>query len=1091
MAERINDEPPRVQLYRLLLNDKTPGVADKIKKYSFTQFENNLLNNKDAQDELGWYLESKNIVSDPIDFSERYLQGGVKTPPAPKLQPQPKVQAAPAQQFPMGIAAPAPIKEAAPSVTDIGREMAFKPSSVVGEEAFPSSQLNAFNQYGQRDLFLKEIQKTPKDQKYEAIKKNFALSPYENDDINTQIEEYGIEEVLKNIPLKVKDPRRQKTVTQTPSSIAAPVEEETYTLPPQPLVGSPEYDAQLQRQYGGMKPTLGATFPVSAVFETPEQKKQEQLSPAFKAQQLAFEDVPIASEQRKAQRRFAEAEKQQQQAAIRGGTGAELKKSRQAESEGFGDRVSANTEALWEGAKNAGINIFNGLRTVMNAAALNETPMDEDERQYYQQEEFGKMYKASKEAGENLQNELYRLNVSTDVLDAIDKGDYGKIPEATLQTIGNVGISAISSFLTAGGSMYFQTLPDSYREGVEAIARQKGITPEEVIRSGEDAKMTAQTVAGISSALERAGAGYLSKSIANKGGYKAVRDYLIRNGFGKNAGRAAGLGYAGVGEGSTEYAQQATQQLGGIAAASEDASQFFKKLPKEFFNERAAKERLSAGASGFIGGAGAVGIGRGFKRSLGTGVSLDKFSDNVVNNEIIQEAARGYEDNITKAEQQGRKPDSFNQKQLKKIANNPESWVREEIKYIRQTIESNKTLGLDSKVEENSLAKATSLLNQIKAEKKAIEQADIASSEVPVAPEASVVPEAPVAPVVAPEESLTEEQKTVLGNLEEERRQELIYNSQAHDDSEAQSRADQRTNKKFDRLREEVVLGVPPVTEEVPVAPETEDELSFLEEMRLTPEEETAPAAPSMQFKLPTLNLPRQEGFAPSLRKLGYTDEEISSMTLEQQQDIVINKTEPARAESSSKVDVEKENQRLEKVADAQRKLDEDIAATEASLAKEEVVAAAPVTPAAPKAEPAKTNEEQIAILRAEEQAELDSRIKGADKYRGPDGKVDKTKLTKKADIKAFDEVYDKYDKLISPLMETKPAETTAQAEFTSKQESSASTEFDGTKKPSKIKTKSFDNKHGKGAFERMKNITDNFEDIMDGLSGKIKQDCL
>jgi hypothetical protein len=390
-------------------------------------------------------------------------------------------------------------------------------------------------------------------------------------------------------------------------------------------------------------------------------------------------------------------------------------------------------------------------------------------------------------------------------------------------------------------------------------------------------------------------------------------------------------------------------------------------------------------------------------------------------------------------------------------------------------------------------------------------------------------------------------------------------------------------------------------------------------------------------------------------------------------------------------------------------------------------------TSTAPKAEPAKTNEEQIAILRAEEQAELDSRIKGADKYRGKDGKVDKTKLTKKADIKAFDEVYAEYDKLISPLMETKPVpnqeveatakklddaiknspiefieeegnvrmtggdieskvaaqrgdkkqnvknpstipflpktinaihlarnkkdknsilkngfdekqasidspipgvyfssedwstmdrfgrakenglyvsvkndglvyfddsnsfrnylkennlpyqgetltqnqldqlkakgvkgillredfasqsrnelividksiienisdketpitsfpssfsdsksiseayykakkdgsnpelvkavdkllgtkEAETQAEFTSKQESSASEEFDGTKKPSKIKMKSFDGKHGKGAFERMKNITDNFEDIMDGLSEKIKQDCL
>jgi len=61
----------------------------------------------------------------------------------------------------------------------------------------------------------------------------------------------------------------------------------------------------------------------------------------------------------------------------------------------------------------------------------------------------------------------------------------------------------------------------------------------------------------------------------------------------------------------------------------------------------------------------------------------------------------------------------------------------------------------------------------------------------------------------------------------------------------------------------------------------------------------------------------------------------------------------------------------------------------------------------------------------------------------------------------------------------------------TSKQEGNASTEFDGMKKPSKIKMKTFDGKHGKGAFERMKNITDNFEDIMDGLSEKIKQDCL
>ena len=55
--------------------------------------------------------------------------------------------------------------------------------------------------------------------------------------------------------------------------------------------------------------------------------------------------------------------------------------------------------------------------------------------------------------------------------------------------------------------------------------------------------------------------------------------------------------------------------------------------------------------------------------------------------------------------------------------------------------------------------------------------------------------------------------------------------------------------------------------------------------------------------------------------------------------------------------------------------------------------------------------------MRSEEQAELDSKIENADQYR-VDGKVDRAKLTNEADIKAFDEVYDKYDKLITPLLE-------------------------------------------------------------------------
>jgi hypothetical protein len=114
------------------------------------------------------------------------------------------------------------------------------------------------------------------------------------------------------------------------------------------------------------------------------------------------------------------------------------------------------------------------------------------------------------------------------------------------------------------------------------------------------------------------------------------------------------------------------------------------------------------------------------------------------------------------------------------------------------------------------------------------------------------------------EENLTEEQRIALANLEEKRSQELIYNSQAHDDSIAKSRSDQQTNERFDRMRDEIISGVspaaetapvaeevpfeevPPVTEEAPlteeanVAPLTEEELAQIEETELTPEEEAA-----------------------------------------------------------------------------------------------------------------------------------------------------------------------------------------------------------------------------------------------------------
>ena len=67
-------------------------------------------------------------------------------------------------------------------------------------------------------------------------------------------------------------------------------------------------------------------------------------------------------------------------------------------------------------------------------------------------------------------------------------------------------------------------------------------------------------------------------------------------------------------------------------------------------------------------------------------------------------------------------------------------------------------------------------------------------------------------------------------------------------------------------------------------------------------------------------------------------------------------------------------------------------------------------------------NKQEVEELRAKEQEELLEQIPNAENYL-TDGKVDKEKITNPEDIAKFEEIYNRYDKLISPLLETKPSE--------------------------------------------------------------------
>ena len=78
------------------------------------------------------------------------------------------------------------------------------------------------------------------------------------------------------------------------------------------------------------------------------------------------------------------------------------------------------------------------------------------------------------------------------------------------------------------------------------------------------------------------------------------------------------------------------------------------------------------------------------------------------------------------------------------------------------------------------------------------------------------------------------------------------------------------------------------------------------------------------------------------------------------------------------------------------------------------------------------TIEEQIAELRIREEVELRKAIEYNEKYQ-TDFKIDRAKITDAKDLKKFDDIYDKYDKLITPLLPKKEAPAKAEPKLKSK----------------------------------------------------------
>lgn len=151
-----------------------------------------------------------------------------------------------------------------------------------------------------------------------------------------------------------------------------------------------------------------------------------------------------------------------------------------------------------------------------------------------------------------------------------------------------------AAVLTRGGTAIGQEVGSIYMDGVNRIANEKGITPEEVIKQGLDESLYPVVFGTAAGALETLGAKGTASGLLKTFGEKEI--------MGSLRGRAlASLGpgstlRAGITEATTEGAQSVLEQIGAQKAAG--------KTFMEALRDIDPQDVLESYAQGFIGGTG-------------------------------------------------------------------------------------------------------------------------------------------------------------------------------------------------------------------------------------------------------------------------------------------------------------------------------------------------------------------------------------------------------------------------------------------------------------------------------------------------------
>ena len=219
-------------------------------------------------------------------------------------------------------------------------------------------------------------------------------------------------------------------------------------------------------------------------------------------------------------------------------------------------------------------------------------------------------------------NEEWKRNINGSVLNAIEKGQWNLVPEAVLKTVADAALQIFPTMATGGYSMYAQTLPDTYLAGVKEVAEKTGRTVDQVIEDGDDGMIVANISAGLQAALEKVSGGIFSKTLATKGGYKSLRDFLIKKGMKRLPASGVALGSQMGKETGIEVLQEGIGIGGEQLTASNDWNEYKENLYNELQTPEAQKRLKESAVGGFVGAGGLIGGGR-FYQSWNNGTLLN------------------------------------------------------------------------------------------------------------------------------------------------------------------------------------------------------------------------------------------------------------------------------------------------------------------------------------------------------------------------------------------------------------------------------------------------------------------------------------